>query len=126
MELIGITKKILTISVVALLLDYLYLSSHQSYFNKVFRKIQGDDIKLNLIGAGVCYLFIVLSIFYFGFVKGLGLLDMFILGIFIYGIYELTNFAVFKHWPLYMVLVDTLWGGILYMSTFSIAYYLTH
>ena len=120
------SKKIITISIVTILLDYLYLSSHQSYFNKVFHKIQGDNIKLNLIGAGICYVFIVLSIFYFGFVKGLGLLDMFILGVFIYGIYELTNFAVFKHWPLYMVIVDTLWGGILYMSTFSIAYYLTH
>jgi len=41
---------------------------------------------------------------------------MFGLGIFVYGVYELTNRAIFKNWEWKTVVLDTLWGGILFTS----------
>ena len=43
--------------------------------------------------------------------------DASILGWVIYGVYESTNLAVFKKWDLKTVLVDGIWGGILFGLT---------
>jgi uncharacterized membrane protein len=43
--------------------------------------------------------------------------EAFLLGIVIYGVYETTNYALFKNWSILTVFMDTLWGGILFAST---------
>ncbi|MDD9953273.1 MAG: DUF2177 family protein [Candidatus Woesearchaeota archaeon] len=35
-------------------------------------------------------------------------------GLMVYGVYELTNYAVLKDWPLSVVAVDILWGVVLF------------
>ena len=122
--MLQLLKTIFFISTIVLLLDWIYLSSFSNYFSKVFKEIQGSKLELKIPSAALCYVFIVFSIYYFGFVLNIGLLNMFILGFIIYGIYELTNHATIKNWPLFMVIVDTLWGGILYASSFSVSNYL--
>ena len=112
------------IALSVLILDGIYLSSLSNYFSKVFKEIQGTKMEFRIPSAVLCYVFIIFSIYYFGFVLNIGLLNMFILGVIIYGIYELTNHATIKNWPLFMVIVDTLWGGILYSSSFSVSNYL--
>jgi len=47
------------------------------------------------------------------------------LGIVIYAVFELTNLALFKNWHILSVLIDTLWGGILFGLTTGIVYKLT-
>lgn len=37
--------------------------------------------------------------------------------IIIYGVYETTNYALFKNWSILTVIIDTLWGGLLFAST---------
>ena len=41
----------------------------------------------------------------------------FLLGISTYAIFEFTTMAIFKDWSYQMVIIDTLWGGILYSLT---------
>ena len=122
--MIQLLKTIFYISISVLILDFLYLNSLSNYFSKVFEKIQGSKLQLYIPSAVLCYIFIIFSIYHFGFVLNIGVLNMFILGLMIYGIYELTNHATIKNWPLYMVFVDTLWGGILYATSFSLSNYL--
>jgi uncharacterized membrane protein len=43
--------------------------------------------------------------------------DAFLLGIVIYGVYETTNYALFKDWSILTVIIDTLWGGTLFAIT---------
>ncbi len=43
--------------------------------------------------------------------------DAFLLGLVIYGVYETTNWAIFNKWSVKSVIIDTLWGGILFAST---------
>lgn len=40
-----------------------------------------------------------------------------VFGILVYAIYEFTNYAGLKDWPKKLVLVDTIWGGILFGLT---------
>ena len=122
--MLQLLKTLFFISTIVLALDWIYLSSLSNYFSKVFKEIQGSKLELRIPSAATCYVFIVFSIYYFGFVLNIGLLNMFILGFIIYGIYELTNHATIKKWPLFMVFVDTLWGGLLYASSFSVSHYL--
>ena len=111
-----------TILVTILALDSLYIGSQYNYFNKVFSGIQKSPLKINFIGAALCYIFLVFTLYYFILSKKKSILDAFILGICIYGIYDTTNYATFKDWPIYMVIIDILWGGILFSLTTAIYY----
>ena len=42
--------------------------------------------------------------------------NSFVLGFTTYLIYEATNYATLKNWPVYMLIVDSFWGGILYAT----------
>jgi uncharacterized membrane protein len=41
----------------------------------------------------------------------------------VYGVYELTSYAIVKDWTIGTVFIDTLWGGILLAATTWITYY---
>lgn len=104
--------------IIFFLLDMVYLSSHTSYFQKIFKGIQNSKLKLRYESAFICYIFLVLSVNYFILDDNKkNLKDSFILGLCIYGVYETTNYATFDKWPVYMVIADTIWGGVLFAST---------
>ena len=65
----------------------------------------------------LCYLFLLLSLYYFIILKNGSLIDAFLLGFFIYGVYETTNSAIFKNYDYNIALIDTIWGGILFASS---------
>ena len=116
-------KKIGLVSLIVLIIDILWLSAFLGgYFGKMVLKIQGEEMKLNYNIAGLAYIFIILSFYYFIVMKDNGKmeLDAFLLGLFIYGIFEFTSGAIFKKWEILPLFVDTIWGGILYLVTYFI------
>ena len=52
----------------------------------------------------------------------LHLIDAFILGIVIYGVYETTTYAILEKWSPLAVILDTFWGGLLFTLTTYISY----
>jgi len=48
--------------------------------------------------------------------------DAFLLGVFVYGVYETTSLALLRKWRPTTVLIDTLWGGILFALTTYLTY----
>jgi uncharacterized membrane protein len=38
----------------------------------------------------------------------------FFYGIVLYSVYDLTNFAILKNWPLSLTIVDLIWGGLIF------------
>lgn len=115
-------KEVLISSIVMLILDFFYLSNSGPSFNKIVKKIQGEEIKFKLNGAIVCYIALVSSLNYFVINKKKNIQDAFILGVCIYTVYESTNHAIFDEWNGLPIYVDSLWGGIL----FSLTTYLTY
>jgi len=70
--------------------------------------------------AFLCYIFLVIGLNYFILEKKKSIWDAFLLGLVIYGVYETTNYAIFDKWQTMMVVIDTLWGGILFALTTGI------
>lgn len=108
---------IVTISVALLAIDYVYLQTIKGYFKWQVETVQGSSMKINLWGAALCYLFLVIGIYYFIIKPKRSYLDAFLLGLVIYGVFETTNYALFRDWAFSTVLIDTLWGGILFALT---------
>jgi len=108
-------KEYLLTSLILLGLDFIYLSSTKKYFNDQVQLVQGSTIKLNILATIICYILLSIGIYYFVINKNLSYLDSFYLGIFVYGVYDLTTMAILKNWKWNTVIMDTLWGGILFV-----------
>ena len=100
-----------------LVLDSLYLTVNKKFLESQLHSIQGKSMQLKVPGMVACYVIIILGLYYFILRQKRGILDAFLLGFFVYGVYETTNYATLNHWKADMVVMDTLWGGILFAST---------
>ena len=109
--------KFILSALILVIIDSIYLYSITNVFSKQIVNIQGSPIQFNIYGAILCYLFLVGGLNYFILNQKKSILDAFILGLVIYGVYETTNLTLFKKWSPYIVVMDTLWGGILFALT---------
>ena len=114
------SKNILISIILFIIIDGIYLSLVNPMFNNVIKNIKGNNIKLKLDGAIYAYICIVLIFNYFIIYKKGKLLDAFMLGFLTYGIFEGTNRALFSNWTINVMLIDSLWGGILFSLVFII------
>jgi uncharacterized membrane protein len=108
---------LLVSAIVLISIDFIYLNLIKGYFNNQIKMVQGSPMSINYLGAAICYILLVTGINYFIIKPRKSVSDAFLLGIIIYGVFETTNYALFKNWSLLTVIIDTLWGGILFAST---------
>lgn len=106
--------ELLITSLVFISLDSVYLKLSKDYFKSQIKRVQGSPLEMNIVGLLLCYTFLVFGFHYFVIEKKMSLLDSFWLGILIYSVYELTNYALFTNWSFMTVIIDTLWGGVLF------------
>jgi uncharacterized membrane protein len=104
-------------AIVLTLIDFIYLRIIKDFFSNQVKNVQGSPVKINYLGAALCYIFLIVGINYFIIKPRKSVSDAFLLGIIIYGVYETTNYALFKNWSILTVIIDTLWGGLLFAST---------
>jgi uncharacterized membrane protein len=104
-------------AIIFVTLDYFYLGLMRGYFENQVKIIQGTPLKMNLLGAIICYIFLISGLNYFIIKPNKSIQDAFLLGLVIYGVFETTNLALFQKWSWLTVLLDTLWGGILFALT---------
>ena len=105
-----------------LVLDAIYLTVFSDFFNGIVTKVQGSKIKFNVLGAILCYIFLIFGLNYFIIRHRKPLIDAFILGVVIYGVYETTTYALLNDWSPMAVAIDTFWGGILFTLTTYFTY----
>jgi uncharacterized membrane protein len=89
----------------------------KKYFSNQVKVVQGSTIKMDLLATFFCYIFLIFGLNYFIIKRKRSVLDAFLLGLVIYGVYETTTKALFHKWSWITVLIDTLWGGILFALT---------
>jgi uncharacterized membrane protein len=104
-------------AIIFISIDFVYLNVIKDYFKNQIVSVQGSQPKINYLGAALCYIFLIAGINYFIIKPRKSVNDAFLLGIVIYGVYETTNYAILKNWSIMTVIMDTLWGGILFAST---------
>ena len=104
-------------AIVFITTDFIYLNVIKNYFLNQIKQVQGSEPKVNFLGVALCYIFLITGINYFIIKPHKSVNDAFLLGIVIYGVYETTNYALFSNWSIISVIIDTLWGGLLFAST---------
>ena len=115
-------KKLALIASLLLILDLTYLFMFKDFMLPIMFKIQKSKVEIRFISAFACYIILISGLYYFIIKKNAPVKDAFLLGLLINGVYETTNYAFFKDWSPLLVLLDTLWGGIL-LSTTTVIYY---
>lgn len=109
---------LLLISAIILIsIDYVYLNVMKGFFQRQVQNVQSSEMKINYLGAALCYLLLITGLNYFIIKQHKSINEAFLLGIVIYGVYETTNYAMLKNWSILTVIIDTLWGGLLFAST---------
>jgi len=117
-----IIKNIAAITVVLLALDFIYISVIRNMFEIQIADVQRVALQVRPLGAVLCYLLLVIGLYYFIVREHRPVFDAFLLGLVIYGVYETTSYALLKKWRWNIVLMDTLWGGVLFALTTFITY----
>ena len=109
-------------AIVFVILDGTYLNLVKGYFNKQVKSIQGSDIQINIVATGLVYVVLIYGLNYFIIRRNKSVQEAAALGFFTYAVYELTNYALFKNWSIFTVIIDTLWGTVLFGLTTAIVY----
>ena len=105
-------------SVILLAVDGLYLYNIGiTTFKKNVELIQKSPLELNVYGALLSYVCVISVLYYFIISQHKPVLDAFLLGILLYGTFDMTNISMFKQYAWKTALIDTLWGGTLFAFT---------
>jgi uncharacterized membrane protein len=131
---------LLVLSVIILALDAVFLTLAKDIFARQVMLVQGTAMKVNILSAAVCYILIVVGLYYFVLRHiivpnatsaaasiqtmriGDGMKAAFFLGILVYGVYETTTLAILRNWSPMTALLDTTWGGTLFALSAYIFY----
>ena len=108
-------KDLIIISSTMLIFDIFYLNLIKDIFNNQIKIIQNKPLKLNYFYAFLCYLLMALSLTYIYKYKNINLIESFFLGILVYGVFEFTSASIFTNWKIKTIILDTLWGGTLFL-----------
>jgi len=115
--------EIFLIMVAAICCDLVFFYFVKDMFNNQVNLIQGSPILIDkkmAIGSVMTYLIISLGFYKFIVLGKKTWMDAFLLGVFAYGIYEMTNYALFAKWRIQTSMIDILWGGVLFTLIFWI------
>jgi len=104
----------LKLGIILLLVDAIYLSTMGGEFSAMIKDIQSKRVNLRYSSAFVCYVLIIYLIHHFIIQPKRSLIDAFILGVCVYGVFDTVNYAIFDKYKLHLAIIDTLWGGILF------------
>ena len=107
----------LIIIIVLMAFDYLGLGL---VLGPRFKKMAGEigvTVEINYYVIIATYIVMLIGFFSFVDLQG-SVSNAFLFGIVTHGIYELTNFATIKGWQPEFVILDVLWGGIIYSALF--------
>ena len=110
-------------SAVLLVVDGLYLYNiGMSTFKSNVELIQKAPLKANIYGAILSYVCVIGAFNYFIILQNKSPLDAFILGIFLYGVFDMTNITMFTNYSWKTAITDTLWGGTLFAFSAWVTY----
>jgi uncharacterized membrane protein len=92
--------------------DMIFFWVNRSFLDKTIRGIQHKSPRIRYAGALLCYSALTYLLYSH---LSLSYLKTFALGAGVYAVYEGTNYAIFSDWPATMVVLDTVWGGLLFV-----------
>jgi uncharacterized membrane protein len=117
-------KQIVISGIVLILLDGSYILTNIEKYKTAIREIQGRELAVkDYTSIAICYVFLVFGLYYFILREKKSVIDAAFFGLVVYGVYAATIYTMFKGYPGYLAILDTLWGGILMAATTWITYF---
>jgi uncharacterized membrane protein len=99
-----------------LVLDILWLSLFMgNRYQIMIPKIQKEKMILNYYSAIGAYLLMIYLLINVVYKYDMNLLESFLFGFSLYGVYDLTCGSIFNNWNFKLALIDMIWGGCVYM-----------
>ncbi|MBN2052992.1 DUF2177 family protein [Candidatus Woesearchaeota archaeon] len=115
--------RVLIAIIVLILVDYIFLRKIMASFYKkelgALARKKGNVLNPRLLPSFIVYFLMVvgIAIFVLPLIIGQSAIISFIwgaaFGFILYGVYDLTNYAIIKKWSLKLTIVDICWGAIL-------------
>lgn len=124
-------KIILTYFLVIFIIDASMLTLLSNLWSDTIFKVQKEKPFFRIRYAIMSYILMTFGVYYFVY-KNINknnwvndtLINGFLFGLVLYGVFDMTNLAIFKHYSIYTGLIDVLWGSILMSITTFLTYYL--
>jgi uncharacterized membrane protein len=116
--------------VLLLLVDSIWVVGAKKIHTQVIEKVQNSTLQINFISAILFYL--LASLGYIFIVKPLAkdsksaFLYGLLLGLLMYGTFDLTNKAIFTNYPWAYALADMCWGALVFGTVSTIVFKISH
>lgn len=115
-------KTIFIIMVIMLVLDAVFLTAMRNVFGSMVAKIQRVAMQTRLSGAVIVYALMVAGLYKFIISERRPIKDAAIFGMVLYGVFDFTNYTMFKNYDLSVAVIDTTWGALLMSLTTYLTY----
>jgi uncharacterized membrane protein len=127
---------ILSTLTITLVLDLIWIRLNATAYNKLVQNVQKDALQTSYSRMAAAYLFVVFSMItilvpnvirdsYNMHPIANAIRNGAVLGCSIYGIYNFTNYAIFKNYDINIGIMDTVWGTFLYfIAALSLSFYI--
>ena len=122
-------RPLLISAVVMIILDALQIFANQKFHATLFKNVQKSPLKVRIIPAILVYVLMPFAVTYFAILQSKSIQDAGLkgglLGLTIFGVYDLTNLATLDGWTIEMAIRDIAWGIIMFSITSALGYYFT-
>lgn len=118
MEEIIIFIKVLILVIIIDLFFWIGIFFKKPFANMI-NDVQNEPMVINPLFAVIGYI-VLTSFLYFALTKSDTVIEAFIFGFLLYGVYETTNLATLKNWDVQLATIDMIWGGVLMSILFMI------
>jgi len=109
------TFEIIVIAITILVLDFIWLHGFLlKFFEKMINNVQKEVMTVRPAGALIAYIALIFLAVVF-LPKTNNLTEAFLLGFSIYAVYDGTNYATLNNWDSKIAIIDSLWGGVLFV-----------
>jgi uncharacterized membrane protein len=119
-------QTILLIGLIMIILDFIYLNLSSDIMKKQIFDVQKSEVSLKIVPVFLCYVVMVLGLYYFIIKDKRPVKDALLLGLLVYSVYELTNMSIFTNWTYKVVIIDILWGTFLFGIVTYLVYSLSN
>ena len=100
------------------LVDAVWLLTAGQYALKMTERIQGSPVQFGILASIVVYVALAYLVYQVNTPLEAGLL-----GAATYAVYDFTSLAILKKYEVKIAIADTIWGGVLFATVFSILKY---
>ena len=111
-------QQILIILVTIVTMDAVWLTSTAPTSRSLFASIQGSPLQIRWVPAVLTYILMIAAVWYFAVRPAKTVTEAAtngaLLGLAMYGLYDLTNYATLSRYTLSFAVTDAIWGTLLF------------